>query len=131
MRDRPFREESRLDFLGESEGSLPPPHDAFPVVGEAINDFWFMSGGNFMYRHHFQPRVKLYSPREESFPIPLKYINVSRTTRTTLDVKHERRSDDYWNIDGSRDLSAPWTGFTRFTLLEESTQTDICGPGED
>ena len=27
--------------------------------------------------------------------------------------------DDYWNIDGSRDLSDPWTGFTRFTLLEE------------
>ena len=22
--------ESHLDFLGESEGSLPPPHDSFP-----------------------------------------------------------------------------------------------------
>ena len=31
----------------------------------------------------------------------------------------ERRIDDYWNIDGSRDLSASWTGFTQFTLLEE------------
>ena len=31
----------------------------------------------------------------------------------------ERRVDDYWNIDGSRDLSESWTGFTRFTLLEE------------
>ena len=31
----------------------------------------------------------------------------------------ERRIDDYWNIDGSRDLSDPWTGFTQFTLLEE------------
>ena len=29
------------------------------------------------------------------------------------------RIDDYWNIDGSRDLSDPWTGFTQFTLLEE------------
>ena len=27
--------------------------------------------------------------------------------------------DDYWNIDGSRDLSDSWTGFTQFTLLEE------------
>ena len=35
-----------------------------------------------------------------------------------LDVKQERRIDDYWNIDGSRDLSVPWTGFTQFTLLE-------------
>ena len=41
------------------------------------------------------------------------------TTRTNSDVKQERRIDDYWNIDGSRDLSDPWTGFTQFTLLEE------------
>ena len=75
--------------------------------------------GSFIYRHHVEPRVKLYSPREESFPIPLKYIDVSRTTHTNLDVKQEKRIDDYWNIDGSRDLSDPWTGFTQFTLLEE------------
>ena len=31
----------------------------------------------------------------------------------------ESRIDDYWNIDGSRDLSDPWTGFTQFTLLSE------------
>ena len=35
------------------------------------------------------------------------------------DVKKETRIDDYWNVDGSRDLSDPWTGFTQFTLLEE------------
>ena len=63
------------------------------------------------YRHHVEPRVKLYSPREESFPIPLKYIDVSRTGHTNLDVMQERRIDDYWNIDGSRDLSDYWTGF--------------------
>ena len=28
--------------------------------------------------------------------------------------KKERRIDDYWNIDGSRDLSGSWTGFTQF-----------------
>ena len=75
--------------------------------------------GNFIYRHHVEPRVKLYSPREESFPIPLKYIDVSRTTHTNLDVKQEKRIDDNWNVDGSRDLSDPWTGFTQFTQLEE------------
>ena len=36
-----------------------------------------------------------------------------------MDVKQEKRIDAYWNIDGSRDLSDPWTGFTQFTLLEE------------
>ena len=75
--------------------------------------------GSFIYRHHVEPRVKLYSPREESFPIPLKYFDVTRITHTNLDVKQEKRIDDYWNIDRSRDLSDPWTGFTQFTLLDE------------
>ena len=120
MRQRPIQGENNIDFLGESEGSLPPPHDSCPDADEAINDFWSMSG-NFIYRHHVEPRVKLYSPREESFLIPLKYIDVSTTTHTNLDVKQEKRIDDYWNIDGSRDLSDSWTGFTQFTLSEEKT----------
>ena len=45
-------------------------------------DFCFLSG-EFIYRHHVEPRVKLYMPREESFPIPLEYIDVTRTTYTT------------------------------------------------
>ena len=75
--------------------------------------------GNFIYRDHVEPKVKLYLPREESFPFPLKYKDVSRTTHTNLDVEQEKRTDDYWNIDGSRDLSDSWTGFTQFTPLEE------------
>ena len=39
----------------------------YRVPVEAINDFGSMSG-NFINRHHVEPRVKLYSPREESFP---------------------------------------------------------------
>ena len=109
---------SQRDFLGESEGSLPPPHDSLPDASEAIYDFWSMSG-NFIYLHHVEPRVKLFSPREESFRIPLKYIDVSRTTHTKLDVMLARRIGDYWNIDGSGDLSDSWTGFAQFTLLEE------------
>ena len=117
-----------MTFL-ESEGSLPQPQDSFPNAGEAINDFWSMSG-SFIYRHHVEPRVKLYSPREESFPNPLKYIDVSRTTHTNLDVMLEKRIDDYWNIDGSRDLSYPWTGFTQFTLLEEKAPDGYMWSGE-
>ena len=118
VRHRPIQEESNIDFLGDSEGSLPQPQDSFPDADEAINDFCPMSG-NFIYRHHVEPRVKLYSSREESFPIPLKYIDVSRTTHTNLEVKQEKRIDDYWNIDGARVLSDPWIDFTQFTLLEE------------
>ena len=118
IREHPIRGENRRDLLGEPEGSLPPPQDSLPDAGEAIHDFWSMSG-NFIFRHHVEPRVTLYSPREESFPIPLKYTDVSRTTRTNLFVVQERRIDDCWNIDGSRDLSGSWTGFTQCTQLEE------------
>ena len=93
IRPRPIQEDGHIDFLGESEGSLPQPHDSLPDAGEAIIDFWAMSG-SFIYRHHVEPRVKLYSPRDESFPIPLKYIDVTRTTHTNLDVKLEKRIDD-------------------------------------
>ena len=127
VRQRPIRGESHLDFLGESEGSFPPPHDSFPAAGEAINDFWSTSG-NFIYRRHVEPRVKLYSPREESFPIPLKYIDVSRTTHTNLDVKQEKRIGIY---DGSRDLSDPWIGFTQLLYWMKNLSTDICGPERD
>ena len=75
VRPRPIQGVSNIDFLGESEGSLPPPQDSFRDAGETINDFWSMSG-YFVFRHHVEPRVKLYSPREESFSIPLKYLDV-------------------------------------------------------
>ena len=123
IRQRPIQRESHIDFLGESEGSLPPPHDSFPDAGEAINDFRSMSG-NFIYRHHVEPRVKLYSPNEESFPNPLTYIDVSRTTRTNLDVKQERRIDDYWNIDGSRDLSDFWITMKQMFDIPEKLITE-------
>ena len=57
IRERPIQEESHVAFLGESEGSLPPRHDSSPDAGEAINDFWSMSG-NFIYRHQVEPRVR-------------------------------------------------------------------------
>ena len=88
--------------------------------------------GNFIFRHHVEPRVKLYSLREESFPIPLKYIDVSRTTHTNLDVKQEKRIDDYlleyrwvrrlvWSMDRFHSI---------YSIGRKILQTDICGPGE-
>ena len=82
---------------------------------EARDDSWSISG-DIIHRHHVEPRIKLHTPREESFPISLKYFDV---THTTWDALQESRIDDNWNIDGSRDLSDPWTGFTQFTLLKE------------
>ena len=55
--------------------------------------------GDFCYRHHVESRVKLYMPKEESFPIPLKYIDVTRTTHTSLDVLLEKPIEDYWKVE--------------------------------
>ena len=97
--------------------------------------FWMpvkqlLISGSCQETSYSEPRVKLHSPREELFPIPLKYIDVSRTTHTNLDVKQENRIDDYWNIDGSRELSCPWTSFTQFTLLEEKPPDGYMWSGE-
>ena len=43
--------------------------------GEARNDFWSIDG-NYIYRHHVEPRVQLFVPKEETFAIPLRHIDV-------------------------------------------------------
>ena len=66
--------------LGASEGSSSTSRqDSSWYNGEAKCDFWSISE-DFSYRHHVEPRVKLFMSRDESFPIPLKYIDVARNT---------------------------------------------------
>ena len=88
---------------------------SFPDAGEAQDDFWSISG-DCICRHHVEPRVKLYRPREETCLVPLKYVDVTRATHTTLDVTQESRIDDFWNIDVSKDLSDSW--FHTIHLIE-------------
>ena len=45
IRPRPIQGEGHVDFLGESEGSLPPPQDSFPDAGEAIDDLFLVHVG--------------------------------------------------------------------------------------
>ena len=118
-------EKNKENLLRESDGSSSTPfQDSSPDDGEARNDCWSISG-NYIYRHHVEPRVKLYIPREESFPIPLRYVDVTRATSTTLDVMLERRIDDYWNIEGDRDLLDSWPGF--YTI--HNSMKNLHGPG--
>ena len=84
-----------------------------------------------MYRHHVEPRVNVYSPREESFPIPLMYIDVTRTTHTNLDVKLEKRIDGYWNIDGQEICLTLGQVSHNLLYWKKNFLTDICGPGRD
>ena len=91
IRDCPERGEQQDHLRGESDGSSSTPHldDSTLDDAKAENDFWSISGDT-TYRHDVDPRVKQYMPKEESFPIPLKYIDVTRTTDTTLGVMSER-----------------------------------------
>ena len=121
IRDRPEQGEEPEILRGESDGLSSPillQDESTLDDAEAKNDFWTITGDS-IYRHHVEPRVKLYMPKEESFPIPLRYIDVTRATGTTLDVMLEHRIDDYWNIERNRNLSDSWTGFTRFIILDE------------
>ena len=91
--DSPDRREEQDNLLVESDGSSSTPRrDSSQYDGEARNDFWSISG-NCIHRHHVEPRVKLYVPREESFPLPPRYIYFTRATSTTMDVMLEHRMD--------------------------------------
>ena len=85
--DRPELGEEQV-LRGESDGLSflnPLQDDSTLDDAEAKNDFWSLSG-DFIYRHHVESKVKLYVPREESFPFLFKYIDVTRNTHTSLDV---------------------------------------------
>ena len=58
-------------------------------------------------------------PKEETFSIPFKYIDVTRSTHINLDVKQEKKIDDYWKKDSIKHFWNSWRGFTKFTLLKE------------
>ena len=69
IRDRPEQGEEQEVLRGESDGlSSPTPHqvDSTRDDAEVKNDFWSITG-DFIYRHHVEPGVKLNAAREESF----------------------------------------------------------------
>ena len=87
IRDSPDCGEEQDNLRGESDGSSSSFQDSSWYDGEAQNDFSI--SGQLIYRHHVEPWVKLYVPTENSFPIPLKYIDDIRTTDRNSDVTSE------------------------------------------
>ena len=118
-----FKERVILFFLENQKGLFHNFKTHFPDVGASMS-------GNFIHRHHVEPTVKLYSPRNASCLVPLKFIDASRATHTNW-VKQKKRIDDYWNIDGSRDLSPPLDGFhTIYYTRRKSSQRKHMVRGE-
>ena len=94
-------EDLKGDLQGNSKRSQPI--DITKDAAEARYDFLSIER-DFIY-HHVEPRVQLYVPKEETFPIPLKHIDVTRASYTNLDVLQENGIDDYWNVNVDRSLS--------------------------
>ena len=107
---------------------LQPHHQEDSTRDDEVKMTSGRSQENFICRHHVVFRVKLYVPTEGSFPIPLIYIDVTRTTDTTCDVGE--KMDDWENVDGDRELSDAWTGFTRYILLNERPLDGYTWSGE-
>ena len=118
------------DFSRELHGE---PGECQPTEStddaEARADFWSIQG-DFMYRHLNEPRVQLYVPKEETFPMPLEHIDVTRSTHTDFNVMQEKRIDDYWDVDSNRSLSDTWRGFTKSTLLKDKAANGFTWFGE-
>ena len=90
------------DLSGELQGNTEESRPADPTDdAEARNDFWSIQG-DFIHHHHNEPRVQLYVPKDETFPILLKYIDVTRSTHTDLDVLQGKKIDCCWNIDSTK-----------------------------
>ena len=110
VRDYEFREPTPRreqtvrseDLSGEVQGEPEEPQPTESRAdAETRRDFWSIQG-DFIHRRHNELRVPLFVPKEEAFPIPLKYISVTRSTHTDLDVMQEKRIDDCWNVDANR-----------------------------
>ena len=99
------------DLQGSSETSQPI--DGTKEDAEARNDLWSIEG-DFIDRHPVEHQVQLSVPKEETFPIPLH-----------PDVLRESRIDVFWKVDVES-----WTGFTKFTILNEKRPKRYMWSGE-
>ena len=103
------------DLSGDIQGESGESQPAEPVKPVAIFGRFKMTTSIVITLNHEYNSV----PKEETFPIPVKHIDVARSTHTDLDVLREKKIDDYWNVDSSKHLSDSWRGFTKFILLKE------------
>ena len=66
-------------------------------------------------------RVQLNMSKEMTFPTPLKYIDVPRSTHKNLDVMQDKLFYDCWNVADNNNLSGSLAGFTTFTFEREAS----------
>ena len=82
--------------------------------------------GNLLIRVVRTPRLAMFTPLEckdtsDPCPVPLKWLDVTRYTKTDSDAPSEQRIHDVWcgTDEDLYELSMPWTGEVQFDLLRE------------
>ena len=138
-RERPERREEQQVLRGESDeldSPTPLQDDSTRDDAEAKNVHWSITR-DFIYRDHVEPRVKLYMPRAESFPIPMRYIDGYQNNMYITWCNdgenyrmHERVSQDsfYWMKGHLTDIHGParnWRGNKR--PQDQTMYGQICG----
>ena len=83
---------------------------------EARNDFWSTSG-DFSFPSSCGTQSQTLRAERSIIPYSTEIYRRYRKYHTSWDVMLEKNIDDYWNVDGDRELSDTWTGFTRVTVL--------------
>ena len=111
----------RDNLSGESQGDREEFQTETKDDAEAREDFWSIQG-DFIYRHHIEPRVQLYVPQEESFPIPLKYIVVIRSTHTDLYIAEENELTTT-SLNETPSRRKMWSGW-RLTPIQTTSLPD-------
>ena len=126
-----IRQNSRRNFLTittpDSPKSAPEVRENSKLKNEAVceqavrseglcKDSWSMSGDN-INRHHADLRIALYARDEKTFPVPLKYIDVTKQTKIDIESVSESTINDIWTEDKNVSLSEEWTSTTWFETL--------------
>ena len=113
-----IREEDQRDFLGESAGSPPPLlQDSLPDAGDTK---WFLVHVRTLHippSRWIQSQILLAEKR--IIPYSSKIHWRLQNDKNEFECYARKPHRDFWFIDGSRDLSDSWTGFTQSSLLEE------------
>ena len=87
--------------------------------------------GNFAYRHHVEPRVKLYSPKEESFPVHLNALT-SPEPHTQIWMLSKSAASMIIGMSMGQEICLIIGQVSlNLTCWKKNLQTDICGPGGD
>ena len=131
-RHRPERDEEEEILPGMSDELDSPTElqdNSTRDDEEAKNDFWTITG-EFIYRHHVVPRVKLYMPKGRNISysdeVHRRYQNDSYIFGC-VDGEH---IEHFRNVAEEKELSDAWTGFTRFILLNERPPDGYTFSGE-